>query len=284
MEGLNPLRGLAATICLVVMVVAAVLVQMMVFAGRDLTNSATFADAAVRAAETPAGRQGIADRVAVFLEDSLAAASPMAATPAARDLVRRATDSAINSPALRESVRTSARDAHAGFLADPARGIVIATGGLRPGVVSAVERDLPVAASFVPAAERFPALTVAVPPRAQDAARLLRDVDRLWPAAALVALGALLLGALAAVNRRRWLVTGGVILVVMAVIPWLAHLLGPSAARDLATAGYEDVAAAFAQAVTADWLVISVLTAAVGAALVAGGLMAGNRTPAPDRI
>lgn len=260
---MNGPRGALAGLMVVVFVLSAAVLQLMLFIGRDVTQSDRFGDVASRVVASPRGADVIAPIVTRRLE-ALSAQSGVPLPTAGQDAVRRAVRSAITRPGFRDAVRPDLVRAHEDLLTRPEDGLAIPTSSTRPAVVSAFDAAVPGAGSAVPSASQFPVITVPVNSAAQPALRAVHSLGERW-ALALVAL--ILSGAVAiGVSPRpaRTARAMGVSVALLAVVPPLIRWALPPLAEMATRETYGPLSRAFADELTASWGTVSIWTAAAG--------------------
>ena len=141
---MNGAKGLLAGLLVGVFLAGALLLQQMYFVGREVGDSSRFAGTAADVIRTERG----SELVARLVSERIPAVGAQA-EPTVRAALRRADVVAGLRPAI--------RDGHRDLMRHPERGLVIATGALRPAVVDVVGRD-----DVVPAASLFPPVTMPV--------------------------------------------------------------------------------------------------------------------------
>lgn len=269
-------RRIAAGALVTLTLVAAASVEVMAFAGRDVTDSQRFAAAAARTAASPAGSQAIARELMPQLQAALGNA------PVPLSDVEAAVAREAQTETFRTEVQTALAASHDALLTDPAAGFVIPTGALRPAVVGAVGPLVAFGGASVPAAADFPAVRVDVPPDARPLVGAVRTVRDVWTLAVPVAIAALVLAAFLSYRPGGTVRLAGVGLTLLAAVPFLIHDRLPASAAGWAAADGAS-ARVFANDITADWLIPTVLMVLIGWSLIALGTWINRWSARPRR-
>lgn len=262
----------------VVALLAALVVVLMAWAGRNVTASDRFAETVVRTLQSdPAGPE-VADLVVARI-DRVAARRGVAVPAATRDAIRGGVRSALGTPAFARSATAALERVHAQVLEHPT-GVPVDLGLLREPVLAAVD---PVAATLIPPREQFPTLVVPLPDGARTAVRMLRAIRDAWPLAIPVALAALVGAVLVTGDRSRPLRTAGVGLMAFGLLPPLLRLVTPALAGGVAPASTDATARSLGEELTRGWLVAGAWTAVAGLGLIVLAALARPRRAARRR-
>ncbi|HWH13186.1 MAG TPA: hypothetical protein VNT51_00450 [Miltoncostaeaceae bacterium] len=270
------MRSLPAALLVLLALAAALVVQTMGYAGRDLVEADRFADVTLETLGSEPGTELVGRTLTRALAADLRSRGVEPGTAVLAE-VDSAVRDAVQRPAFAAALRPAVVRAHRDVLADPERGVRVDLASLRPGVVEAVTTTSPALAAAVPPASAFPEVTVPLRGGAEVAARGARELRDGWPAVALAGIAALL-GALAVAGDRRavlrWAGTG---LLLLALVPVAVRVGAPEAARYGAPDGTGAVAAAFVRRLVDGWAPAAAWTAAAGLALLALGALVGRR-------
>ncbi len=257
-------RRIAAGALVALTLLAAASVEVMAFAGRDVTDSRRFAAAAARTAASPEGSRAIARELMPQLQAALGQMSVSLSE------VEAAVARDAQTESFRTQVEATLASSHDALLADPAAGFVIPTGALRPAVVGAIAPLVAFGGAAVPAAEDFPAVRVEVPDGARPLVGAVRTVRDVWTLAVPVAIAALVLAAFLSYRPGGTVRLAGIGLTLLAALPLLIHERLPASAAGWAEADGPS-ARVFANDITSDWAIPTVLTVLVGWSLIALG-------------
>lgn len=260
---MNGPRGALAGLMVLVFVVSAAVLQLMLFVGRDVTQSGRFGDVASRVVASERGADVIAPIVTRRLE-AVSAQSGVPVPASAQDAVRRAVRTAITRPGFRDAVRPDLVRAHSDLLTRPQDGLAIPTSSTRPAVVAAFDSALPGAGATVPSADQFPVITIPVNSAAQPALRAVHSLGERWALAlvTLVLAGAVAIGV--SPRPARTARAMGVSVALLAVVPPLVRWILPPLAEMATRETYGPLSRAFADELTRSWATASIWTAAAG--------------------
>lgn len=243
---MNGAKGLLAGLLVVLFLAGALLLQQMYFVGREVGDSSRFAGTATQVIRTDRG----SELVARLVTDRIPAVGAQA-TPAVRAALRR--------PDVVDGLRPAIRDGHRDLMRHPERGLVIATGALRPAVVDVVGRE-----DVVPPASSFPPVTLPVAAPARPAVSGLHWLTENWLLVALLTaiVGAMALGA--SPRRGRTATAMGVCVAALALVPPAVHALLPPLAELAVDGRFSDLARMLSERLTDNWGPVSLGTLAVG--------------------
>lgn len=257
------MRRLLGTVLVALALAASLIVLVMAWAGRNVTEPGRFADTVVRTLRSDPAAGEVGDLV-VARVDLLAARRGVAVPGGTRDLIRNGVATALRSEGFARAARPALERAHDETMRRP-DGVTVDLRVLRERVVAAAD---PSTAALIPPAEQFPTLVVPFPDGARTVVRLVKAAGEAWPLAIVAALICVAAAVLVTGDRSGPLRSVGVGLMVLGALPPVLRLVTPPLSEGVAPPATDGTAAELARQLTRGWLVAGAWTAVLGLVLI----------------